>query len=276
MTNTTRSLPRSLSLGAAAVAAGLSLALLTGCGAPDGTSTAASSAVGSGTTATPSDGSVSNSDGATSAILGAATGAGIGSAEAANRFMACLDAAGVSNREFQGLVLVPSPGVEVQPDGSVRATATDDGLGNMNIQMVMGDGRMWTAPTAADALSADLATMQAWVHCQEQVPNFVNDFTALQDLAAQHTSGEAESQAEALDIAARARAAGFDWVSDPAPGTSMLEIPEHITKAELIAMFTEVLGPDGTIPGFGWGNVGLSGNIPVADLESLLPSTPNR
>ncbi|MCL1899541.1 MAG: hypothetical protein FWG11_03300 [Promicromonosporaceae bacterium] len=198
-----------------ALAAGLGLASLGGCASsgylPAATSTAAPDPAGVETIpAAPSPETPGASD------------------DPIGRFLTCLQANGIEADVVGGIGFVMVP-----VSDEAGAAHSDLELARLRPSI---DGPTWAAPASADFFADDPQAFDAWLSCEEQVPDFAQP--SLEEATAGNQ--QLSTNDDALRFAQRAREAGFAWVADPDPTFPGIVIPAQVTATDVRALFEAV------------------------------------
>jgi len=114
------------------------------------------------------------------------------------------------------------------------------------------------APIGAAFFTDDPDMAATWAACEEAHPYFDQTDAGFMDEPAMEAL-LAELQVNALEFAARARAAGHTWMPDPAPGGPTIYLPNHITAEQFRDAIVDALDPEAWVPfeaddhiGFDW------------------------
>ena len=207
-----------------------------------------------------------------------------GGSDPTTRFVACLRAEGVGvTITDEGFVAVQyDHGFDSLEPGGMLGGSTEEADGSMSVFSAWNDaqGTPWVVVGSARYFESSPNMQDIWLACEAEVPDFRqltwNDVVDTSEV-------DAMLQAwfeSALAFAGRARAAGFEWVADPAPGSPILEVPPFVTEPVFRAMLEAAWEPD--MPGFAWAidfsfDIGpVLEDFPTTDGWSVtsLPATP--
>lgn len=151
---------------------------------------------------------------------------------AAKRFVTCLTDEGQTAKILDGgqvgLLLPDAP-----QDETGAGTLLDAAGGDSMVMVFMDDDGQWMASTTADGYPEDGGMREAWMTCEEQVPEFDQpepDISAVEG-ANIETFSLADQMEASLAFAACARKNGYADFADP-DADGMLELPRGITEDE--------------------------------------------
>jgi len=162
----------------------------------------------------------------------------------AAKFVACLTEQGQTAKIMEGgMVAVLLPGEFADDGPGELSTSSDGGDGNTNgmVAIMQDDDGQWMAATDAEAFPEDDGIRDAWVACQDEVPDFEQPEPPMNGGGDTVT---AEDQVEAaLDFAQCARDNGYADFPDPGDHGEM-NLPTDISEDGFRQLLEDCFDPE--------------------------------